>query len=392
MVEYDILKAIKEAHDADTRKFFVENEVFIIRFCGNPLNRIGISRFCALNKKFSEVVLKLSQSLNSLIKSVDYFKSALPFPYSEFVGLQEDFFWYLVFDLKDGAVVGGEQKELLRTHVRKQLNALFYYYEIPHLIYCQSNDQEYIEFHYNAQQFYRAAKKDGANSAKSAAFRRKKKPIRASDAPPAGFINVFGEMSVADFIHGMRANAQFLANNLFEITAFARHDRRDYKYMREECLPLLAYLKHFNIEMDATITVPKERGEWDGRIRRRDKEDLIIEVTQALPSEAHWFREAMTAGFRWKLSLEERTRHQKGIDEFPTPIIDAIARKHCKNYKDSRILLVSIMGEYTDEDDAIIDEWLKDVRRRTEIGAFSFIYLVELARYKLFKIFPPDSA
>ena len=89
------------------------------------------------------------------------------------------------------------------------------------------------------------------------------------------------------------------------------------------------------------------------------------------------------------LPLEERTRHQRAIDEFPEPIIRAIRDKHKMNYPEARVLLVSVMGEYSDEDDFVIREWLNEVQKASDLnrGQFGSVYLVEMARARLFKIF-----
>lgn len=86
------------------------------------------------------------------------------------------------------------------------------------------------------------------------------------------------------------------------------------------------------------------------------------------------------------MNAEMRLEECRQIETFPQPIIDAIRTKHTKSYSDVRILLVAVAGEVTLEDDAIIERWLSEVRSKTVLGNFAEIYLVETARYLIFKI------
>lgn len=59
------------------------------------------------------------------------------------------------------------------------------------------------------------------------------------------------------------------------------------------------------------------------------------------------------------------------------------------NYPEARVQLVSVMGQYSEEGDFLIDEWLKKVRNASGLnqGKSSSIYLVEMARSRPFRIF-----
>jgi hypothetical protein len=82
-----------------------------------------------------------------------------------------------------------------------------------------------------------------------------------------------------------------------------------------------------------------------------------------------------------------RTTIQDSIDDFPQPIVREIIKKQKKIYPENCILLVLVLGEYTGEDDALVHAWLKEVRTQTSRGSFAKIFLVEMARHKLFQIF-----
>ena len=73
--------------------------------------------------------------------------------------------------------------------------------------------------------------------------------------------------------------------------------------------------------------------------------------------------------------------------QFPKVIIDAIKKKHAKRYTDKRTLIVAVDGDYTGQNDAIIEGWLETIRKETSLGAFKEILLVEVARLKVFPAF-----
>ena len=109
----------------------------------------------------------------------------------------------------------------------------------------------------------------------------------------------------------------------------------------------------------------------------------ILEVVQALPKDEHVVRHALVKG---AMNMEQRELVMKQLQSFPQPIVEAINKKHKHAYADKRVLLVSVTGEHTYEDDKLINEWLPRIRAETILGNFSGIYLVETARYKIFQI------
>jgi hypothetical protein len=193
-------------------------------------------------------------------------------------------------------------------------------------------------------------------------------------------------MTVKDFITHHDNVGERLCNDLPAYIDYWRSEKkRDYKYFREEHIPIYAFLQHFKVHQDAVLYLGSEKETWDARVVQPDESEVIIEITQAVTPDNHLFRQQSTSTL--VLPLEARTRHQRAIDSFPAPIVKAIAKKHGKKYAERRTLLISVMGEYTDEDDSVIDEWIREVRLVSHLGNFNDIYLVELARKKLFQIF-----
>jgi len=87
-----------------------------------------------------------------------------------------------------------------------------------------------------------------------------------------------------------------------------------------------------------------------------------------------------------KMNTDLRELEMRQLQSFPQPIIDAINKKHDRSYADKRILLVSVTGEHTFEDDELINRWISLIKENTVRGNFAEILLVETARYKLFKL------
>ena len=67
--------------------------------------------------------------------------------------------------------------------------------------------------------------------------------------------------------------------------------------------------------------------------------------------------------------------------------MDALESKHSKGYSDGRSLVVVFGGDYSGEEDEVIDRWIHYVRARTEKKSFKEILLVELDRLKVFSLF-----
>lgn len=156
--------------------------------------------------------------------------------------------------------------------------------------------------------------------------------------------------------------------------------------MREEHAPIRAYLRRKGIPLDGVIELGGEAQDFDAKLSFKIGEQHIectLEIVQALAKGAHKIRLAIANGRMNPETWEEEIRQ---INTFPQPIINAIRAKQDKRYADTRVLLVSVLGEVTCENDAIIERWLREVRSKTVLGSFSEIYLVEIARSRIFQI------
>jgi hypothetical protein len=116
-------------------------------------------------------------------------------------------------------------------------------------------------------------------------------------------------------------------------------------------------------------------------------------VVQALPENSHpefsqgehQIRREIAAGGAKPATY---WAHANDHLQFPNVIVNAIELKHNKKYNDHRSLIVVVDGDYTFEDDAVIEAWLPRIRERTHQGNFKEILLVERGRQKkVFQVF-----
>jgi hypothetical protein len=193
-------------------------------------------------------------------------------------------------------------------------------------------------------------------------------------------------VTVQDFLEQFSANSERIVNDPLRFVRFLRHKERGDKSKREEHIPIRAYLRRKPIPPDGVIELGGEAHDFDAKLSYEfdgRRVECTIEVVQALAKGAHKMRLAIADG---QMNDEMGAEERRQFETFPQPVIDAIKAKQDKLYSDTRILLVAVVGEVTQEDDAIIERWLSELRSKTVLGAFSEIYLVETARYVIFKI------
>jgi hypothetical protein len=190
------------------------------------------------------------------------------------------------------------------------------------------------------------------------------------------------ETTVRDFLSNFSDRANELANDVLECLEFLRQ-RGEHKTVREEYVPIRAYLLGTQVPDDTPLILGGERQRFDAKIMHASGEE-ILEVTQATPVDEHKVRLAIAGS---GMTDELRALEREQLSSFPTPIIEAINRKVAHGYPEPRTLLVAVIGEHTFEDDAIIRGWLPAIRQQSRQGNFRAVYLVETARSKLFKIY-----
>lgn len=173
---------------------------------------------------------------------------------------------------------------------------------------------------------------------------------------------------------------------------YLRQKKRPDKYLREEYLAIQAVVLHKKFSGDVEIELGNEKEAWDARIGRTE----LFEVVQALPAEEHVIRCAVASGKAEEmLPVEEpkdgepakmpltgplaqflvQVQHACDHLQFPKVIVDAINQKHDTRYIDQRTLIVVFDGDYSFEEDKVVQAWVSEIRRRTTRGAFKEILL-----------------
>lgn len=289
-----------------------------------------------------------------------------------FLSQNDCLFNYVVIEYKKN-----DLSLFINFKIAKMIKSFFLKYGLAVSIY-NHKDKEILDFHASYQGIY--------DSYLLGMKKNKKQKIESNYDMKGKRI-----YSIVEFIKFVDGIENDILQNLriVEAAKIILQDERSYKYYREEYLNLSAYLKTTKIsefyEIE-TIELGDEVKPWDAKLTYSDREE-VIEITQAVPKYEHLVRQSLALtehGYRG-LSLDLRSKNQYGIDSFPEPIIEAINKKHNKNYPERRVLIVGVLSEFAYENDDIIDSWLDYVQRKTDIGDFKSIYII-IDGKKVFKI------
>ena len=154
------------------------------------------------------------------------------------------------------------------------------------------------------------------------------------------------------------------------------------KMYREECLPLYAVLKYLVVPDDVAIELGNETQTWDARLG----DGRVIEVTKAFPGgqAGAIYDQQLRAG---KASAGQHWERSKDHLLFPDAIKQALEAKQAKAYGDGRILVVAFDGDYSFEEDSVVQGWVETLSAQCGKGDFSQVLLAEVGRNKAFRLF-----
>lgn len=151
---------------------------------------------------------------------------------------------------------------------------------------------------------------------------------------------------------------------------------RSNKYLREEFVPLLKFIKNKGISESAYVELGVQDENYDAKIIDGENE-LIIEITLGAPKNDYLYQTVTQSNGISVLPLKVLAHLKKEIDSLAERIILSIEKKHNKNYGDGRVLLVVVQPEYTYQNETdVIDELLKEVRSSVSLGDFKEIVLL----------------
>lgn len=168
---------------------------------------------------------------------------------------------------------------------------------------------------------------------------------------------------------------------------FHSNKYRGNKYLREEFIPLFYFLKSTKISDDILVKLGVQDENYDAKLTGKGCE-LIIEITMACPKNDYLLMSIVSRSFHGRFPLKTMAYLKKEIDSIPSKIIESIQKKHDKDYKDERVLLVVVQPDYTyQNEDYIIEEIVREVRESMVSGRGNFIEIFVLFGHKLYRLF-----
>ncbi|WP_439868164.1 hypothetical protein [Pseudomonas syringae] len=177
----------------------------------------------------------------------------------------------------------------------------------------------------------------------------------------------------------------FRSPNGFHSSRRSAGSKAPHKFLREELLPSLRYIRHRKVCDSASLKFGLETDNFDLKITE-GPEDLILEITWAVPQGDFELLSLSEQRGLGNFPMKTLAKLKLMFDSIPNKIIKAIDDKHAKNYQDKRSLLVVTPVDYTYQGEVkYIEEMLSEVRSHTGKGNFDEILL--LCGKKIFSIF-----
>ena len=189
-------------------------------------------------------------------------------------------------------------------------------------------------------------------------------------------------MNIAEFLDQYNAAAaSFLSGGLEGIPDFFKHKTKDAKQFRDELTAIYGFIVTTSPPKSEVIIIGGETENFDAQVA-----DKLLEVVRALPSNEHKIRNASADGVVPDASSMTPTDYT--AQRLADLISNALAHKQKKHYSDERVLLISVDGEDTQEEDQTINEAVSIVQKAATLEPFSAIWVVETGRRKAFRILP----
>lgn len=394
-----LTKLVIEGKEENQIDFYKKCNLIVLEIPGIPIKIMGLEKSKVFNRKFKEIMNHVKQTNSSKIKKIyhfddilnnsiknseiiptismgEYINSFFPNYGKYFNKIKSEFFRYVVVEF---LTEQNDEREYIIDLICEHFSILSNIFKVDINIFNNYRNKDYIDFHATCQGIYSSYK-----------INEKKQSYKKDDFTIDEKIeDVTDKLKIKDFIEYVN-NAIckiYSGNNPLHVTKFFLQQELEYKNLREEYIAIKSYLLHSKANQDNIIFLGKETKQWDAKINLSD-EQLIIEVTQAIPKNEHMTRQSLSInGHGYKgFSLKLRTLHQEGMDSFPEPIIDAIEKKHKKQYPESRILLVVVLFEFAYYSQLVLHEWLIEIRKKAILGNFKEIWLVVDAE-KLYRIY-----
>jgi hypothetical protein len=176
---------------------------------------------------------------------------------------------------------------------------------------------------------------------------------------------------------------------LSALDGFFTNKSRSNKYLREEFIPIMYFLDRRMIPISSVLTLGIQHENFDAKITDTETDqEIIIEITMGSPKNDHLLFPIIDQTSFGSFPLKTMDYLKKEKDSLPEKIIEAIEKKHKKNYQDHRLLMVVVQPEYTyQNEDYVIEEIVKEVRNSISLGKGSFQEIIMLCGTKIYNLF-----
>ena len=380
-----LIEYMKEDIKQRELDFYKSCELVSIRCRQFPAKTIGFDKYfelCdaieALQRKIKEMYkeeVKSIYTFQSLINGDDRYKEIQPsISMHEYIGCfhQDKLsyhnlyngsqFFYMVIEFNEEAIRGGAV-EFSKANLKK----IYSSFSVSSSVYCSLDEKEISSYHVHYNSL-------------PAGLDLNKRPIKRFEKVEVDerVKEPLDQLTVSEFHNYVTSSLSLIFNDLpYHSSKFLLQDERQYKYLREEYVPLMVYTRSRNYSDSDFIKLGKEIEPWDAKLLCGDSTE-IVEITQAYPQFEYETRKALAFSIHGVkgMSLKLRKKHQQALDYYPRSIVEAIEAKHKKEYKEPRVLLISVLLEFLQDDEDLLQLTLDYLKKATSLGNFKAMYLI----------------
>lgn len=200
------------------------------------------------------------------------------------------------------------------------------------------------------------------------------------------------QMTTCDFIKKVTDNLNLSSGGdlafMFAPDGYHSNKYRENKYLREEFVPIMKYLKYKSIPDDSMIHLGMETENYDAKITNiTNNQEIVLEITSGAPKNDHLLLSLINQS-NGIFPLKTKAKLKSEFDSLPSRIIKSINDKHNKKYQDKRTLLVTVPTEYTYQgEDYVLEEIIKEVRASVNMGKGNFTEIIMLCDSRFHAIF-----
>lgn len=352
-----------------------QSHSYILFSQGAPYVELGWAVYRDFKADVDKILSLLEEKYNIVIYQHDY----------EFLSYDNTFIWWFSF-VEDDDCKRNEISEILKAKLEK----LFYKYGAMRdkEVLSQKDGGFHIDPFFTS---YYCELVAGANFE----LENIQAPVEKTyKKPDLDLVSFEKEITVKEFkgiigsymsLSSLEDFEYFNAPNGFHSSRRSAGGKAPNKTLREELLPSLHYIRHREVCDSASLRFGLGVDNFDLKVTE-GLEDSILEITWAVPEGDFELLSLSRQRGLGNFPMKNLARIKLMFDSMPSKIIEAISKKHAKNYQDKRSLLVVIPIDYTYQGDvAYIEEMLSEVRSQAGKGNFDEVLL--LCGKKIFSIF-----